>query len=383
MARIKNMQIQKIRWSIYSLPLASGFTTAHSPMQHTREGVIVEIEAAEGLAGVGEIAPLPQFGGSTLLECLAALKIFGPALTELELPDALSHVYAALRRGRIPAPTACGLEIALLDALGQARQCSVSALLCDASVLSPRTTIAVNAVIGAATIEQAIKQAREAVADGFQCVKLKVGHDPEQDVKLVDAVRASIGPVVQLRLDANEGWTLEQAVQVLRTCEALDIQYVEQPLPAGDLAGMRELRQRVSVPLAVDEALCNMASAQQVLEAEAADVFIIKPQLAGGLRAGRELISLAQQSRAQCVITGAMEAGVGLAGVAHLAAASPEVTMACGLATAGLFVDDLTLENLPVQHGTMSVPTGPGLGVQLDRAALSRYIPRMEGLYKS
>ena len=181
---------------------------------------------------------------------------------------------------------------------------------------------------------------------------------------------------MQLRLDANEGWTLEQAVQVLRACEALDIQYVEQPLPAADLAGMRELRQRVSVPLAVDEALCNMASAQQVLEAEAADVFIIKPQLAGGLRAGRELISLAQQSRIQCVITSAMEAGIGLAGVVHLAAASPAITtasMACGLATAGLFVDDLILENLPVQHGVMSVPTGPGLGVQLDRVALSAY----------
>ena len=370
------MQIQKIRWSVYSLPLAGGFTTAHSAMQHTREGVIVEIEAAENLIGVGEIAPLPQFGGSTILECLAALKAFGPALTGLELPDALSHVYAALRRGHIPAPTACGLEVALLDALGQARQCSVSMLLCDISAPLPRTTIAVNAVIGAATLEQAIKQARQAIDAGFQCVKLKVGHGPKQDVELVDAVRTSIGSAVQLRLDANEGWTLEQAVQVLRVCEALDIQYVEQPLPAGDLAGMRELRQRVSVPLAVDEALRNMASAQQVLEAEAADVFIIKPQLAGGLRAGQELISLAQQSRIQCVITSAMETGIGLAGAAHLAAASPAITttsMACGLATAGLFVDDLILENLPVQHGVMSVPPGPGLGVQLDHAALSAY----------
>ncbi len=382
------MQIQKIRWSPYSLPLASGFTTAHSSMQRTREGIIVEIEAAQGrpqgcaptmgdraatLVGIGEIAPLPQFDGNTLLECLVALKTFCPALIGLELPGALSHVYAALRRGRIPAPAACGLEIALLDALGQVRQCSVSTLLCDASASPPRTTIAVNAVIGATTIEQATGQARRAVDAGFQCIKLKVGHDPEQDAERVAAVRAAIGPAVQLRLDANEGWTLEQALQVLSVCETLDIQYVEQPLQSGDLAGMHELRQRVSIPLAVDEALCNMASAQRVLGAEAADVFIIKPQLAGGLRAGHELISLAQRSRVQCVITSALEAGIGIAGAAHLAAASPEITMACGLATVDLFVDDLILESLPVQHGVMSVPTGPGLGVQLDRAALGTY----------
>jgi o-succinylbenzoate synthase len=366
------MQIQKIWWSTYRLPLANGFTTAHTPMQQTRTGAIVEIEIANKIIGIGEIAPLPEFGGSTLHECITALTEFYPTLINQELASALSHVYTALHYGRIPAATACGLEIALLDALGQARQYSVSALLCDAST-PPCTTIPVNAVIGAATTEQAIKQAQQAVEAGFQCIKLKVGHDAQQDVERVTVVRASVGPTVQLRLDANEGWTLEQAMWVLRACESLDIQYVEQPLAAGDLTGMRELRRRVSVPLAVDEALRDLTSAQLALEAEAADVFVIKPQLAGGLRAGREMITLAQRSRVQCVITGAMEAGIGLAGVAHLAAASPEITTACGLATAGLFVDDLILDGLPIQHGIMSIPTGPGLGVQLDRAALTRY----------
>lgn len=373
------MQIQTVRWSTYRLPLRGNFTTAHTLMR-AREGAIVEIETANGLIGVGEIAPLPEFGGSTLSECLAALVALRPDLRGLELPDALSHVYTALRQKRISASTACGLEIALLDALGQAQRCSVSTLLNDTASSPTRTTIAVNAVIGAATTAQAIEQAQQAVTAGFQCVKLKVGQNPAQDMERITAVRESIGPGVQLRLDANESWTLEQATQILQACERLDIQYVEQPLPAGDLAGMGELRRRVAVPLAVDEALRDMASAHQVLESAAANVFIIKPQLAGGLRAGREMIALAEQSQVRCVITSTLEAGIGLAGVAHLVAASPEITLECGLGTLDLFADDLLLEGLAVHSGVMSVPHGPGLGVQLDRAALTNYISATGGV---
>ena len=186
-------------------------------------------------------------------------------------------------------------------------------------------------------------------------------------------MREAIGPAANLRLDANEAWELEEAIAVLSQCVRYDIQYVEQPLKARDLAGMHALRQAIPIPLAVDEALHDPRSASLVLDSEAADILVIKPQLAGGLRAGQQIINAATERGVRCVITSTIEAGVGMAAVLHLAAASPPVTLECGLATLHLLSDDLLIDDLAVRDGFLAVPTGVGLGVALDWDALHRY----------
>src|SRR6266571_3427247 len=105
---------------------------------------------------------------------------------------------------------------------------------------------------------------------------------------------------------------------------------------------MCTLRQAIPIPLAVDEAVYNQESASLVLDSEAADILVIKPQLAGGLHVGQQIIQAAEL---------------------HLAAASPAVTLECGLATLHLLVDDLLISDLLIRDGFLAVPTGPGLGV--------------------
>ena len=138
---------------------------------------------------------------------------------------------------------------------------------------------------------------------------------------------------------------------------------------AYDLIGMYQLRQVVPVPIAADEALYNLASARRILTWEAADVLIIKPQLTGGLRAARQIIQEATTRAVQCVITSVLETGIGLAAALHLAAATHDITLACGLATLPLLANDLLLDDIVMQQGSLTVPTGPGLGIQLDRDA--------------
>ena len=230
----------------------------------------------------------------------------------------------------------------------------------------------VNAVIGVRSTEAAIAAAREARKNGYHCVKLKA-LPIQEEVERVAAVRDAIGPAIHLRLDANEAWNLEEAIAFLSQCVPYNIQYVEQPLKAHDLAGMRALRQAVPIPIAVDEALHNLESAQLILDSEAADVLVIKPQLVGGLRVGQQIIQAAAERGVRSVITSTIEAGIGLTAALHLAAASPAVTLECGLATLHLLVDDLLVNNLPVHDGLLTVPTGPGLGIELDWEALRRY----------
>lgn len=378
------MIIVDVQWRRYCIPLRSNFITAHGDLT-VREGAIVEIHTGEGITGIGEIAPMPEFAGSSLHAALAALPALGDQLRGSTLTSALGRIYAGIEAEAIPAPTACGLEIALLDALGKSnglplwRQLIVYDQAAAFTSSDVPGSIAVNAVIGAQAIEKAVDGARRAVAAGFRCVKLKLGRDVQEGLAHVAAVREAIGMDVHLRLDANEAWNLEQAITMLSQCERFDIQYVEQPLPAHDLTGMRLLRQSVRIPIAVDEALHGPASARRILAAGAADIFIVKPQLAGGLHAGRGIIQMAAASGVRSVVTSTIEAGIGLAGALHLVASSPQVTLECGLATLPLLIDDLLLDDLSIQKGLLSVPAGPGLGVRLDRSALERYACNSRG----
>jgi o-succinylbenzoate synthase len=365
------MKIVDIRWHSYRLPLINSFSTAHSVMT-TREGIIVLVTTARGITGIGEIAPLPAFGGGSFADAATLLPELAARLYNMTLHEALELLLPEKKAGA--ACTLCGLEIALFDAIGKAEGCQVCALLSPSGSL-PRSAVAVNAVIGARATAAAIAAAVDARRKGFRCIKLKVGWgaSASEEIERVAAVRDAIGPAVHLRLDANEAWKLEEAIAILSQCVHYDIQYVEQPLQAHDLAGMRALRRAIPIPLAVDEALRDPQSASLVLDSEAADVLVIKPQLAGGLRAGQQIIQAATERGVRCVITGTLEAGVGLAAALHLAAASPAVTLECGLATLHLLGDDLLIDDLAVRDGFMAVPPGVGLGVALDWEALNRY----------
>ncbi len=339
----------------YCIPLCSPFTTAHGTWV-TREGAIVEIFTAEGITGIGEIAPLPDFGSEPLSDALRALDQ-SPIVNDLlgKRPDeALDDLYRVV--GILSPSTVCGLEIALLDALRQAQGCSMSELLTQRSQshaarfhrnISPSLPIHVNAVIGASSIDDAVDAAKAATTIGFGCLKLKLGMGIKADIERVYAVREAIGPTIHLRLDANEAWDFGQACTILTMCAPLDIQYVEQPLKASDLRGMCNLRQAVAVPIAADEAIFNLTSARRVLASQAADVLILKPQIIGGLKVSRQIIEEAWEQGVQCVITSVFETAIGIEALVNLVAASPEITLECGLATLHMLEHDLLFQSLP------------------------------------
>lgn len=354
------MVILHITSQTYRLPFTSCFSTAHGTLS-AREGAILILTTTQGVTGLGEIAPFPGMSKETLAEALHALNTLIPCIRNLTLEDAL----AVLEQGResLPPSTVCGVEMAVLDAIEREH---VGGRFID----SP--TIPVNTVIGARATSDAVDAAIQARRNGFSCVKLKVGvcEDVRQEIARIAAVREALGVDIALRLDANEGWSFEQARALLLECVPYNIQYVEQPLPAHDIEGMRRLREMVGVALAADEAVRDMQSARLVMEREAADVLILKPQLVGGLRACRQIVDEAVRRGIACVLTTTIESGVSVAATLQLVASLPEITLACGLGTLPLLVDDLINEHLSIKNGFMAVPDR---GVILDEAAIMRY----------
>lgn len=363
------MTIVRARWARFRLPYAGPFATARGA-EAMREGLILRLETDDGCTGLGEASPVPGFGGDTLADAEQALAEWLPAVVGREVEEV--H--------QLPASTAaaCALDTALLDLQGQRAGVPVAGLLGGSS----RRVVPVNATIVAPAPDAAAAAARAAVEAGFGCVKLKVGLAPTPGEELVRiaAVRAAIGPAVELRLDANGAWDAAGAVALLRAAESLDLALVEQPVPAGDLAGMAAVRRRVGVPIAADESAGTPERARRVIAAEAADALVVKPMLTGGLRAARAVVDLARDAGLRAIVTTTIDAGVGVVAALHLAAILSPPVPACGLATGPLLAADLLSEPLRAAGGMMRPPDGPGLGVALDEAQLGRFAGPWRGV---
>ena len=362
------MKIASLRWTTYRLPFRAPYVTARGAVTY-REGLIIELTAEDGLAGLGEAAPVPEadVSGDALSRTLATL---APRLLRRQPND--FDVKALLDSDEAGRALACAVDTAACDLLARHRGVSV------AHFLSPNAAaaVAVNALVTAPSPESAARDAAEARVAGFGAVKLKVGTAAslDEERRRVAAVREALGPDVKLRLDANGAWGVDQAIEAIRALAAYRVEYVEQPIAPGNLESLRRVQDAVATPVAADEDVTSPEAARRLLDAGAAHVLVLKPQRLGGLRPSREVIDAATAAGVKVVVTTSIESGVGTAACLHLAASLPDVGRAHGLATLDLLEDDLILDSgLPIVKGCMRLPEGPGLGVRLDEAALARY----------
>lgn len=213
-----------------------------------------------------------------------------------------------------------------------------------------RSEIAVNVTIPAVDPETAAALVLES---GASTAKVKIG-DPgdseEDDLARVEAVRDTIGADGHIRVDVNAGWDLETAVSRLTRLATLDLQYVEQPVAT--LAEMKQLRERVSVPVAADELVRQSPHPLRVIEEGAADILILKVQPMGGVS---RVLDLAQRSTIPVVISSALETSIGMYGGLLAASLLTDLPYACGLGTVALIEGDPTLEPLVPRDGILEV----------------------------
>ncbi|MBN9392698.1 MAG: mandelate racemase/muconate lactonizing enzyme family protein [Chloroflexi bacterium] len=353
------------------MPFAGAFGTAQAALK-VREGFILRLGTAEGLVGLGDAAPLPEFGGGYPADVERWLVNLAPGLPG-KSPEVVNSLVTHLleKGGPGAAATAFALETAAFDVLSQAAGLPLSDWLAsNFDLLSQETSksVPVNATIGQPDNEVAAQAARQAVEAGFSCVKLKVGlaKSVAGEVERVGKVRQAIGPGVKLRLDANGGWSVTQAIETLNALEQFDLELVEQPVTAIDVDGLAQVRRTVKMPIAADEPVTSLNTACRIIEAKAADFLVIKPMVVGGLRAGLEISKLARAAGVGAIVTTTIDSAVGIAAALHLAANLPAPVPYCGLATAPLLTGPLVEMAPAVVEGQMLVPSKPGLGIDLN-----------------
>jgi L-alanine-DL-glutamate epimerase-like enolase superfamily enzyme len=185
----------------------------------------------------------------------------------------------------------------------------------------------------------------------------------------VAAVREAVGPWPALRVDANRAWSVDDAVARIRELEQYDLEFVEQPCRTLD--ELRQVRGRVSTPIAADESVGSPRAVRRVVETEACDVVNVKLASAGGFKPAREALRLARAKGLGAFLSSTLDGPWGIAAALQLAAAE-DLQLACGLATLELFDSPLARALPAPVNGTLRVPSGPGLGV--DESALAEIV---------
>ena len=334
----------------FSLPLSSPLATARETISE-RSGFVVRYDH-RGETGVGEATPLPGWTES-VDDCRSGLADAAAVAVDGGHTDVLLSLDAA----SVPAARH-GFATALLDADARADgvplyQWFDSGRRCD--------RVPVNATVGDGSPAETADAVEQAVEAGYDCCKLKVGkRTVDEDVARVRAVRERVGDDVTLRADANGAWSRDQAENAFDRFAPLDVAYIEQPLPADDLAGHAALR-GTDIGVALDESLVERR-VDSVLDADAADVLILKPMVLGGPGNAHTLALRAREQGVEPVVTTTVDAVVARLAALHVAAAIPDVR-ACGLATGDRLASDLAPDPTTVTDGTMSVPQATGLGL--------------------
>ncbi|HEY4896684.1 MAG TPA: mandelate racemase/muconate lactonizing enzyme family protein [Solirubrobacteraceae bacterium] len=327
-------------------PLESSYGTVR-----VREIIQVRLTGADDVAGHGEAAPLEDYDGVSLTRVEAAIERYAHVLEASDGQRGAQLVEACRRVEDLPEALAA-IDLALWDRAGRLAGKPVAELLTD----SPAPSVRVNATISVLDRAGVAEAAARAVADGFTCLKLKVGVG--DDAGRVAAARAAAGPQVDLRLDANGAWSVEEAVHAIDALSPAGLELVEEPTHG--LEAVREVRERVAVRVSIDET----AAEHGALAAGVADAVCLKVSRCGGIGGLIGAATLVRLAGAEVYLASTLDGPLGVAAAIQVAAAlAPRGPMPpCGLATLALFED---LEDpLPARGGQIALPSASGLGVE-------------------
>jgi o-succinylbenzoate synthase len=344
------MKVVAVEVVPYALPFRAPYVTARGKLER-RQMALLRLRSDEGLVGLGEAVPLSLRGGVGLARVVEELE----GLDDL---DPLAEDTLRSAAVGLSPPARCALTTALLDLRSRA-----------SGEPPPAEPIECNATLVAGEPATVAAAAERWAAEGFRTFKLKLGAG--DDVGQVSAVRAALGDEARIRVDANAAWDVETAKRTLAALEPLDVELAEQPVPT--LEEMAEVAPDTLIPLAADESVADPQEAVRAVALGACTLTGIKLSKVGGPEAARKIAEILP-----AYMSSALDGPVGIAAAARVAQAlradeEEAAALAQGLATQRLFASTIASTECELRGAMLHPPEGPGLGVEIDEAALDAH----------
>jgi len=359
------LTVSAVRAYRLEIPLETGYQLAYGSFGAV-ENLVVRLETESGLTGWGCAAPDGHVTGESIEGNLDALReVLAPALRGSG-PSSVEELLLEVAAAAPPDPAArAAVDLALHDVWGKQRGVSVQTLLGGS-----RRGISTSITVGIMSVEETSAAAAEHLAEGFRILKIKGGRDPEEDIERVRALRRVHGSQVAIRLDANQGYSVDQSRAVMRAL-AGEIEFIEQPVDARDLDGLAALAAEAVVPVMADEAVLGPDQAAAVVS-RGLRLLCVKLMKSGGLTGAARVCDVAREHGAQVMIGCMDELPISMAGAAHLALSHPAVAYADLDGHIGM-VQRVATEGLTIRGGSVSVTGAPGLGVRVDEERLEEF----------
>ncbi|MDD6346568.1 MAG: dipeptide epimerase [Lachnospiraceae bacterium] len=353
------MKITDVRLGTLSVPLRVPFKTALRSVSSV-EDVIVEIITDTGAVGYGEAPPTGVITGDTTGAIIGAIRdhiaktIIGRDVDDFE--DVLRAVQNCVLHNT---SAKAAVDMALWDLYGQLYRIPVYKLLGGA-----RKHIVTDITISVNAPDEMARDAADAIRRGYDCLKVKVGANPALDVERLQAIRRTVGDKVAIRIDANQAWQPKEAVRLLNQMQdkGLAIEFVEQPVKAHDIEGLKYVTERSYVPVLADESVFSPEDAVRIMQLRAADFVNIKLMKCGGLYQALRIVSAAEIYGVECMIGCMLEAKISVNAAVHLACARQIITK-IDLDGPVLCSEDPILGGAVFEEQKITVSDEPGLGI--------------------
>ncbi|MCZ8512673.1 dipeptide epimerase [Paenibacillus filicis] len=355
------MLIRSIEVMRQSTPLKKPFKTALRTVVNA-ESVLVRIQADDGRVGWGEAPATIVITGDSLDSIHSAIvNTFTPLLVGKSLL-AYEQLLQAVHHSMIGSSSAkAAVDMAIYDLVAQYCGLPLYQFLGGyKDRIETDFTVSVNAP------KEMGEDALRYVQDGFNVLKIKVGKDDAQeDIERIKEIRSRVGSAVKIRVDANQGWQVKDAVRAIRRMEdlGLDIELVEQPVKAHDIEGLKAVTDAVETPVMADESVFSPAQAFEVLKRRAADLINIKLMKSGGIYKAQIINHIAEEFGVECMVGSMIESRVAVTAAAHLAASKKNITR-FDFDAPLMMRSDIVVGGVRYDGRIMTFPDEPGLGIR-------------------
>jgi L-alanine-DL-glutamate epimerase-like enolase superfamily enzyme len=352
------MQIAHVEVVPVELSLHQPYRVAYHAEVTRTAAVFIRIETRQGLVAWGCAATVPAISGQTLEDVTRACQNCADRALDLN-PLNIEYALAALSELAQGTPAAmCAFDIAFHDLLGLAARLPLHRLLGGY-----RYRIQTSITLGIAPVEDTVALARDRARQGFRILKLKGGLDAQEDVRRVQAVHDAL-PDLALRLDADQGYTVQQALDVARALGD-SLEMLEQPTPAGDLEALCQVTWNSPVPVLADESISGPPSALDLASRRAAHGLNIKLAACGGLRSAAQIDAIARAAHMATMVGCINEPALLIAAGLGFALSSPNVRYG-DLDGHFDLIGDPTVPGFEFKEGWLVATDVPGLGCTVE-----------------
>jgi L-alanine-DL-glutamate epimerase-like enolase superfamily enzyme len=364
----RKLKITDVEIYYFDIPLPVPFRISIGEMKAAND-LLIRVRTDQGIIGIGEACPFPPITGETQATNAAAAKAIRDMLIGKDPLAIESHIREIGTLVHSNPSAVAAFDMALFDILGKVAGLPVFRLLGG-----DKATFETDITTGIDTPEAMVRESKEHADMGYKTLKVKFGLEPDADAAKMQAIRDAVGYGINIRIDANQGWTVPQAIYALKKFEKFHIQLCEQPVLASDTAGLKTVRDESPIPIMADEACFLPADALKLIKAEACDYFNIKLMKAGGILNSVRIAHLADAANMRCMVGCMLESKIALTAACHVVASQNNIVYADLDGNSGHSIDPVT-GGFALKAGMITLTETPGLGCDIDPAFLKKMRP--------